>query len=41
LMEGLQWLVRYRDAQVEDLVANAAAVIVGLVVWALARRRRR
>ena len=41
LMEGLQWLVKYRDAQVEDLVANAAAVIVGLVIWALTLRRRR
>ena len=41
LMEGLQWLVRYRNAQVEDLVANAAAVGVGLLIWAVVRRRRR
>src|SRR6058998_1576443 len=41
LMEGLQWLVRYRDAQVSDLVANAAAVLAGLLIWALAGRRRR
>ncbi len=41
LMEGLQWLVRYRDAQVVDLVANAAAVAAGLLIWLVAVRRRR
>src|SRR2546422_9776843 len=39
LMEGLQWLVRYRDAQGGGLVANAAPGAVGLPVWAGALAR--
>lgn len=38
MIEGLQWLVRYRDADAGDLMVNAAGVIVGVVVWAVWRR---
>ncbi len=40
-IEGLQWFVRYRDADVGDLLVNAAGVVVGLLVWAVWRRRGR
>src|SRR2546428_13154662 len=40
LMEGLQWLVRYRDAQGGDLGAKAARAGVGRPVWAAALGRR-
>lgn len=38
VIEGLQRLVRYRDADVGDLVVNVAGVAVGLLVWPMWRR---
>lgn len=38
LLEGMQWLTRYRDAEARDLLVNAAGVAVGLLAWAVLRR---
>jgi VanZ like family len=38
-IEGLQYLVPYRRAEVADLVVNAAGVLLGLVVARLWLRR--
>ena len=38
MLEGFQLLTRYRDAEVRDLLMNAAGVAVGLLAWAVLRR---
>ena len=42
LIEGLQWLVRYRSAELSDLMADAVGALVGLIfsgIWTGLRRR--
>jgi len=39
VIEGLQWVVRYRNADVGDLLVNAAGAVVGVLAWAVWRRR--
>jgi len=39
LMEGAQALVPYRAAEVRDLIANAAGVIVAMVIAAVVHTR--
>ena len=41
LVEGIQWAVRYRAAEVGDLLVNGLGVAIGLLVGRAALRFRR